>query len=69
LRSGNGYSFSSFSAESLIESFFEESAFHSPFFFYLVLCNYGLDRLVGGFDCLIYLPDLIFVLCLTWFVI
>jgi hypothetical protein len=26
-----------------------------------VLCNYIFGRLVGGFDCLISFPDLIFV--------
>jgi hypothetical protein len=44
--------------------FFEESGFH-PFFFFpsthLVLCNYVFGSLVGGFDCLISFPDLIFV--------
>jgi hypothetical protein len=43
---------------------FEEYGCH-PFFFFplllLVLCNYVLDRLVGGFACFISL-DLIFVL-------
>jgi hypothetical protein len=29
---------------------------------HLVLCNYVFDRLVGEFDCLIFFPDLIFVL-------
>jgi hypothetical protein len=35
--------------------FFEEYSFHLFFFFpllHLVLCNYVLDRLVGGFNCL-----------------
>jgi hypothetical protein len=65
LRSGTGYSFSSFSTESCVELFFfEESGFH-PFFFpslHLVLCNYVFDRLVGGFNCLISFPDLILLL-------
>jgi hypothetical protein len=38
---------------------FEECGFY-PFFFFpslhLVLCNYVLDRLVGGFNCLFSFP-------------
>jgi hypothetical protein len=52
-----------------IFSVFEESSFH-PFFFpslHLMLCLYIFGRLVGGFDCQISLPDLIFLLWLIWF--
>jgi hypothetical protein len=48
----------------------EECGFH-PFFFFpslqLVLCNYVLDRLLGGFNCLFSLSWFNFVLWLTWF--
>jgi hypothetical protein len=42
--------------------FFEEYGFH-PFFLpllHLVMCHYIFGRLVGGFDCLMSFPDLIF---------
>jgi hypothetical protein len=67
LRSRTGYPFSSFPTEFYIEYFFEESGFH-PFFFpslYLVLCQYIFVRLVGGFDCPISFPDLIYMFWLT----
>jgi hypothetical protein len=59
LGSGTGYPFSPLPSESYIEFSFEESDFH-PFFFFpllhLVLCNYVLDRLIGGFNCLFSFP-------------
>jgi hypothetical protein len=50
---------------SILNYFFEESGVHSFFFFpslHLVLCHYIFGMPVGGLDCLISFPDLIFVL-------
>jgi hypothetical protein len=65
LKSGTGYHFIHFPLNPVLNYFFEESDFHSFFFFpllHLVLCDYDFDKLVGGFDYLISLPDVIFVL-------
>jgi hypothetical protein len=56
--SGTEYPFYSFSTESSIELFFS-GVFFYPFFYpllHLVLYNYVLDRLVGGFNCLFSFP-------------
>jgi hypothetical protein len=51
---------------------FEESSFHPFFFFFplfhLVLCNYVLDRIVGGFNCLLSFPWLNFCVVIDFIV-
>jgi hypothetical protein len=55
---GTGYPFSSFPTKTCVWIiFFEDRGFH-PFFpsLNLMLCNYDLDRLIGGFNCLFSFP-------------
>jgi hypothetical protein len=64
LGSGTRYPFFSFPPNPLLNYFLGESGFH-PFFsplLYLMLCNYVLDWLVGGFNCLFIFLALMFML-------
>jgi hypothetical protein len=65
LGSGIGYLFSSFPSESCIKLFFGGEWFSFLFVFpslHLVLCNYVLNRVIGGFSHLFSFPWFNFVL-------
>jgi hypothetical protein len=69
LESRTGYPFPSFPYESCIKLCLGEEWFPSFFIFpsfHLVLCNYVLDGLAGGFSHLVSFPWFNFVLWLYW---